>query len=102
MVESDFDFESVALAAYQEYIELDLFNNGVATFSENDYLEAGLTAEDRAFIAFMATQEQDHATLVTNMLGESNRVSLWSALTADHRPGCTTPVCLRLPLQDCP
>lgn len=31
MVNSDFDFESLALALYQEYIELDLFNNGLAS-----------------------------------------------------------------------
>jgi len=71
MVESDFDFESVALGLHQEFIELDLFNNGLATFSVDDFIEAGLTAEDRAFIAFMALQEADHATLLTNMLGEA-------------------------------
>jgi hypothetical protein len=70
MVESDFDFESIALGLYQEWIELDLFNNGLAVFSEEDFLAAGLTAEDRALIAFMAQQESGHATLLTNMLGE--------------------------------
>jgi Ferritin-like domain len=69
MVESDFDFESIALATYQEYIELDLFNNGLAVFSVADFERAGLTAEDRALIAFMADQETGHATLLTNMLG---------------------------------
>jgi hypothetical protein len=71
MVESDFDFESIALGLYQEWIELDLFNNGLATFSAEDFLAAGLTAEDRALIAFMANQESGHATLLTNMLGEA-------------------------------
>lgn len=71
MVESDFDFESVTLGLHQEFIELDLFNNGLARFSDKDFVDAGLTAEDRAFIAFMATQEIDHATLLTNMLGEA-------------------------------
>lgn len=71
MVNSDFDFESLALGLYQEWIELDLFNNGLAVFSEEDFLEAGLTAEDRAYIAFMAIQETGHATLLTNMLGEA-------------------------------
>jgi hypothetical protein len=56
---------------HQEFIELDLFNNGLATFSDQDFIDAGLTAEDRTFIAFMATQEIDHATLLTNMLGEA-------------------------------
>lgn len=71
MVNSDFDFESIALGLYQEWIELDLFNNGLAVFSEQDFLDAGLTAEDRAYIAFMAVQESGHATLLTNMLGEA-------------------------------
>ncbi|KAF2111745.1 ferritin-like domain-containing protein [Lophiotrema nucula] len=71
MVNSDFDFESIALGLYQEWIELDLFNNGLAVFSEEDFLAAGLTAEDRAYIAFMAVQETGHATLLTNMLGEA-------------------------------
>lgn len=71
MVESDFDFESIALGLYQEWIELDLFNNGLAVFSEEDFLAAGLNAEDRALISFMAQQETGHATLLTNMLGEA-------------------------------
>ncbi|PSN71890.1 hypothetical protein BS50DRAFT_485377 [Corynespora cassiicola Philippines] len=71
MVNSDFDFESIALGLYQEWIELDLFNNGLAVFSDDDFLEAGLTAEDRAYIAFMAIQETGHATLLSNMLGEA-------------------------------
>lgn len=70
MVNSDFDFESISLGLYQEWIELDLFNNGLAVFSEEDFLAAGLTAEDRALIQFMAQQEAGHATLLTNMLGE--------------------------------
>jgi hypothetical protein len=71
MVNSDFDYESITLALYQEWIELDLFNNGLATFSAEDFLAAGLTAEDRALIAFMANQEVGHATLLSNMLGET-------------------------------
>lgn len=45
MVESDFDFESIALGLYQEWIELDLFHNGLAVFSEQDFTDAGLNAE---------------------------------------------------------
>lgn len=71
MVNSDFDFESLALALYYEWIELDLFQNGLATFSEEDFLAAGLTVEDRYLIEFMAEQEIGHATLLTNMLGEA-------------------------------
>lgn len=71
MVNSDFDFESISLGLYQEWIELDLFNNGLAVFSEEDFIAEGLTAEDRSYIAFMAIQETGHATLLTNMLGEA-------------------------------
>lgn len=71
MVESDFDYESIMLGLYQEWIELDTFNNAVATFSEEDFLAAGLTKEDISLIQFMAQQEQGHATLLSNMLGET-------------------------------
>lgn len=70
-VQSDFDFESIALGLYQEWIELDLFNNGLAVFSDADFAAARLNAEDRSFIQFMANQESGHATLLTNMLGEA-------------------------------
>jgi Ferritin-like domain len=66
---SDFDYQSLALALYQEWIELDLFHNGLARFSEEEFEEAGLTAEDRFLIQFMADQESGHATLITNILG---------------------------------
>jgi len=66
---SDFDYQSIALALYQEWIELDLFHWGLATFSEEEFEEAGLSAEDRYLIQFMAEQEVGHATLLSNMLG---------------------------------
>ncbi|KAI0890828.1 ferritin-like domain-containing protein [Annulohypoxylon nitens] len=66
---SDFDYESVALALYQEYIELDLFHWGLAQFSVEDFEDAGLGAEDRYLIEFMADQEVGHATALSNMLG---------------------------------
>jgi hypothetical protein len=71
MVNSDFDYESIQLGLYQEWIELDLFNNGLAAFTAEDFLAEGLTEEDRSYIAFMAIQETGHATLLSNMLGES-------------------------------
>lgn len=67
MVESDFDYESIALGLYQEWIELDLFHNGLAVFSDQDFLDAGLTAEDRSLIEFMADQEVRNPGLVTLM-----------------------------------
>ncbi|KAJ1326180.1 ferritin-like domain-containing protein [Microdochium nivale] len=69
-VQSDFDYQSLALALYQEWIELDLFNHGLAIFSEEEFEAANLTAEDRYLIQFMAEQEVGHATILTNMLGD--------------------------------
>lgn len=66
---SDFDYESLALALYQEWIELDLFNDGLRRFSVQDFKDAGLNEADRELIAFMAQQEVGHATLISNMLG---------------------------------
>jgi hypothetical protein len=68
-VQSDFDYESLLLGLYQEWIELDLFHNILATFSEKDFTSAGLTASDRYLIEFMADQEAGHATLISSLLG---------------------------------
>lgn len=68
-VNSDYDFESLALALYHEWIELDLFRHGLEVFSEADFARAGLTAEDRIAIGIMAEQETGHATLLSAMLG---------------------------------
>lgn len=68
-MQSDFDYESIALGLYQEWIELDLFHYGLARFSVDDFEAIGLTAEDRYLLQFMAEQEVGHATLLTNMLG---------------------------------
>lgn len=48
---------------------MDLFHNGLARFSVEDFQAAGLTAEDRFLIEFMADQEIGHATMVSNILG---------------------------------
>lgn len=58
-----------ALALYQEWIELDLFFDGLARFNESDFQAAGLTSADRELIAFMAQQEIGHATMLSNILG---------------------------------
>ncbi|CAP93350.1 hypothetical protein E8E15_001265 [Penicillium rubens] len=71
MVNSDWDFESIALALYQEWIELDLFHDGLARFTDEELEAAGLGPETRSLIEFMANQEVGHATLLTNMLGEA-------------------------------
>ncbi|KAI9370334.1 ferritin-like domain-containing protein [Aspergillus egyptiacus] len=71
MVNSDWDFESIALGVYQEYIELDLFHDGLARFTDEEFMAAGLGPEARSLIEFMANQEVGHATLLSNMLGEA-------------------------------
>ncbi|KAJ5098523.1 Protein rds1 [Penicillium argentinense] len=66
---SDFDYESLALALYQEWTELDLFQDGLRRFSDQDFRSAGLNAADRNLIAYMAEQEVGHATMLSNLLG---------------------------------
>lgn len=68
-VQSDFDYQSLALALYQEYIELDLFHWGLATYSDDEFNAYGIGAEDRYLIEYMADQEVGHATVITHMLG---------------------------------
>ncbi|KAJ6081293.1 hypothetical protein N7499_006167 [Penicillium canescens] len=66
---SDFDYESLALALYQEWIELDLFQDALRRFSMEEFRSAGLTEADRELITFMAQQEIGHATMLSNILG---------------------------------
>ncbi|GAA5843017.1 hypothetical protein JCM3766R1_001663 [Sporobolomyces carnicolor] len=66
---TNFDFQSLNLALNQEHIELDLFNNGLARFSTQDFEDAGLNADDRFVIEHMAVQEIGHSILISNMLG---------------------------------
>ncbi|OQD86506.1 hypothetical protein PENANT_c007G00952 [Penicillium antarcticum] len=66
---SDFDYESLTLALYQEWTELDLFRDALRRFSKEDFKSAGLTDTDRELIAFMAQQEIGHATMLSNILG---------------------------------
>ncbi|CAP95675.1 Pc21g07780 [Penicillium rubens Wisconsin 54-1255] len=58
-----------ALALYQEWIELDLFQDGLRRFNDSTFQAAGMTAADRELIAFMAEQETGHATMLSNILG---------------------------------
>lgn len=68
---SDFDFQSLNLALNQEYIELDLFHHGLAQFSVEEFEAAGLNADDRFLIEFMADQEVGHAELLSSILGRT-------------------------------
>ncbi|KAJ5347614.1 uncharacterized protein N7506_000867 [Penicillium brevicompactum] len=67
---SDFDFESLALALYQEWLEYDLFQDGLRRFNESEFQAAGLSSADRELIQFMAQQELGHVTMLSNILGE--------------------------------
>ncbi|KAJ4287918.1 hypothetical protein N0V88_007538 [Collariella sp. IMI 366227] len=68
-VASDFDYQSLALALYHEWIELDLFHWGLATFSDEEFDAYGINAEDRFLLQHMADQEIGHASVIANMLG---------------------------------
>ncbi|KAF5368957.1 hypothetical protein D9758_003061 [Tetrapyrgos nigripes] len=68
---SDFDFQSLNLALNQEYIELDLFHYGLAKFPVEEFEAAGLDAEDRFLIEYMADQEIGHAIALSNILGSN-------------------------------
>jgi len=66
---TNFDYASLNLALYQEYIELDLFNYGLVRFSAEEFQEAGLGPQETSLLRFMAQQEVGHATLLSNILG---------------------------------
>jgi hypothetical protein len=68
-VASDFDYQSLALALYQEWIELDLFHWGLAKFSDDEWKAYGMNEEDKFLLQHMADQEIGHATVLSNMLG---------------------------------
>ena len=74
------------MVLYQEYIELDLFEYGFAKFSVSEFEAAGLNADDRFLIQFMADQEVAHARLVTNIIGRMSCFScpLGILLRADN------------------
>lgn len=101
---SDFDYQSLTLALYQEWIELDLFHNGLARFSVRDFEAAGLSAEDRFLIEFMADQEIGHATLLSNILGPAVRrpllVRIAQSCSLTTIPG-TPSVHLQLSILEC-
>ncbi|KAK9374437.1 uncharacterized protein V1513DRAFT_78030 [Lipomyces chichibuensis] len=68
---TDYDYESLLLVLYQEFMELDLFEFGLRTFSVGEFERVGLDANDRALIEFMAEQERGHVMLIENILGPS-------------------------------
>ncbi|KAG0214143.1 hypothetical protein BGX28_002659 [Mortierella sp. GBA30] len=69
---SDFDYQSLSMTMYTEWIELDLFRYALDKLSLEDFKAAGLTEADRALVAYMVDQEVGHATNVYNMLGPAS------------------------------
>jgi len=81
-VQSDFDYQSVLLALYQEWIELDLFYYIFESFSDEDFQHSGLSPSDRYLVEYMAQQESGHAVLLSNLLGGPGGAT----------PSCTFPI----------
>jgi hypothetical protein len=73
---SEFDTQSLQLACYQEFIELDLFHHGLAQFANEEFDSAGIDESQRYLIQFWAEQEVGHATAINNMLGDSGTVEM--------------------------
>lgn len=72
---TSFDFQSINLALNQEWIELDLFNYGLRTFSAAEFEAYGIGQQERHLIQFFADQETGHARLLGNMLGGAAALS---------------------------
>lgn len=72
----EFDLQSLILATYQEYIELDLFHNGLASYSTGEFDDAGIDESQRYLLQFMAEQEVGHSTAFNNMLPPDSKVQI--------------------------
>ncbi|KAL1956111.1 hypothetical protein VTO42DRAFT_7630 [Malbranchea cinnamomea] len=70
-VQSDYDYQSVALALYMEWLHHDLFQTGLSRFSESDFVDAGLDSNIRELFQWMVEQSLGHITMLTNILGPS-------------------------------
>ncbi|KAH7020773.1 uncharacterized protein B0I36DRAFT_367256 [Microdochium trichocladiopsis] len=68
---SEYDRQSLILALYQEWAELDFLHQGFAAYTDMDFEQAGLRAADRHLLGHMADQESGHANAVTKLLGGS-------------------------------
>lgn len=90
------------LGLNQEWIELDLFHNALARFSVQEWEDAGINAEYRFLIEFMADQEVGHARLLTDMLGRTLLIFYLLILShCPYSPSCQA-VQIPIPLQHRP
>ena len=65
---TDFDLQSFLVGLNQEWLELDLFHNILASFSEEELDNAGIDAAQRYLIQEMAEQEVGHAEMISNII----------------------------------
>ncbi|EEP77545.1 conserved hypothetical protein [Uncinocarpus reesii 1704] len=70
-VRSDYDYQSIALLLYCDWLQLDMLDTGLDQFSVQDFTQAGLTARDRSLVQFMRTEVLGHITMLSNILGQS-------------------------------
>ncbi|KAJ1324680.1 ferritin-like domain-containing protein [Microdochium nivale] len=68
-VTADYDRQSLILALYQKWAELDFLHQGFAAYSDELFEKVGLMATDRALLQHMADQEAGHASILTKLLG---------------------------------
>lgn len=72
---SDFDTASFIVGVNQEFLELDLFNNILASFSDEEFDAVGIDAYQRYYIQEMAEQEIGHAEMINNILASVGKTS---------------------------
>ncbi|KXJ85577.1 hypothetical protein Micbo1qcDRAFT_127779 [Microdochium bolleyi] len=70
-VTADYDRQSLILALYQEWAELDFLHSGFASYTDELFEKAGLMAADRTLLGHMADQESGHISALTKLLGGS-------------------------------
>ncbi|TIB26237.1 hypothetical protein E3P86_04158 [Wallemia ichthyophaga] len=72
---SDFDTASFVVGVNQEFLELDLFHNILASFPDEDFEAVGIDASQRYYIQEMAEQEVGHAEMINNILASVGQTS---------------------------
>lgn len=68
-VSSDYDRQSLLLALYQEWAQMDFLDEGFSVYSDADFTQAGLKSADRHLLGMMAEQEAGHANAINKLLG---------------------------------
>ncbi|KAK0619956.1 hypothetical protein B0T14DRAFT_566752 [Immersiella caudata] len=100
-VASDFDYQSLTLTLFHEWIELDLFHWGLATFADEEFEEYGINTEDHHLIQHMADQEIGHASVLANMLGPTAPKQYANSLSTEDIPDDELGINAEDPTLDC-